>query len=137
MSPPNRWWVHPPPDAFTLTYRSAVELHGLREAAARYAVAAGMAAGLVPRMVVSVNELATNTLRYTSGPGVLRMWSADDLLVQVSDTGTLPESVAALGPSFSAQPIGRGHGLALAAAFSDQMVINPDPVTIRMRFRLK
>jgi anti-sigma regulatory factor (Ser/Thr protein kinase) len=120
-----------------MTYGSAGDLYGIREAAARYAVAAGMADGLVPRMVMSVNELTTNTLRHTSGPGVLRMWSADDhLLVQVSDTGALPEAATALEPSVSAPRTDRGHGLALAAAFSDQMVINPDPVIIGLRFRL-
>jgi anti-sigma regulatory factor (Ser/Thr protein kinase) len=137
--PSGRWWEDPLPDAaLRLSYRTPDELTGLRDAAARFAWAAGMAARLVPQMVLAVSELATNTMRHTAGPGAVQLWvTHDGLMVQVSDSGTLPAAVAAGPFSFPSQPAVGGYGLALAAKFSDQMHVRAAPTLIRLLFLLR
>jgi anti-sigma regulatory factor (Ser/Thr protein kinase) len=96
-----------------------------------------MGSDRLPKLLIALNELTSNTLRHTGGPGLLRMWASHDgLYVQVSDSGSLPATAAATPPQFPQQPGQGGYGLALAAQLSDEMYIHPDPATFRLRFRL-
>jgi anti-sigma regulatory factor (Ser/Thr protein kinase) len=97
-----------------------------------------MVSDRVPFVLLAVSELASNTLRHSSGPGTLRLWSDEkSLFVQVSDTGSLPGAAVAATPSFPGKSAEGGYGLALAGEFSDEMHIHPGPAVIRLRLRLR
>jgi anti-sigma regulatory factor (Ser/Thr protein kinase) len=84
-------------------------LGGLRRFAAVEAARAGLAPDRVDDLLLAVNELAANTIRYSGGPGVLRIWCTDrDLICEVTDGGRLTDPlVGRLAPSPDS-PGGRG-----------------------------
>ncbi len=97
-----------------------------------------MTAERIEHVLLAVTELASNTIRHTHGAGLLRMWqSGGDLMVQVSDEGSLPEvaGAAAVSRALPAPGAVGGYGLALVAQFSDEMLVHRAPATIRLRFR--
>jgi anti-sigma regulatory factor (Ser/Thr protein kinase) len=75
--------------------------------------AAGRRAGLDPSrctdLVIAASEIAANTLRHTSGTGVIRLWSADDeVLCQVEDSGYIADPLAGHRRPASNRPGGQG-----------------------------
>lgn len=77
----------PEGEAFTTTF-TAGELKGLRQAVSDYARAAGMDRSLVASLVLSVSEIAANTVEHGAGRGTLTMWrEAGELICEICDTG--------------------------------------------------
>jgi anti-sigma regulatory factor (Ser/Thr protein kinase) len=75
--------------------------------------AAGQSAGLDPSrctdLVIAASEVAANTLRHTSGTGIIRLWSADDeVLCQVEDSGFIADPLAGHRRPVSNRPGGQG-----------------------------
>jgi anti-sigma regulatory factor (Ser/Thr protein kinase) len=75
--------------------------------------AAGHRAGLDPSrctdLVIAASEVAANTLRHTSGTGIIRLWSADDeVLCQVEDSGFIADPLAGHRRPASNRPGGQG-----------------------------
>jgi anti-sigma regulatory factor (Ser/Thr protein kinase) len=59
------------------------------------AYAAGLAEPRIADLVLAVDELATNTLRYANGKGILRAWREDAaLLCEVADGGHIADPLA-------------------------------------------
>lgn len=84
----------PPPDHVRLPVETG-GLGSIRRFLAGYASAAGMRKPRVHDLVLAVNEVATNTLRHSPGPGVFRAWQEDDaVVVEVSDGGLIDHPLA-------------------------------------------
>ena len=67
----------------------------LRELVAREASDAGIGEARKNDLVLAVSELATNSIRYGGGHGVLRHWRDGEMLVcEISDHGTIDEPLA-------------------------------------------
>ena len=70
-------------------------LRDLRRFAAAEAAIAGLDPDRIDDLLLAVNELAANTVRYSGGPGVLRIWCTDrDLVCEVHDQGRLTDPLA-------------------------------------------
>jgi anti-sigma regulatory factor (Ser/Thr protein kinase) len=75
--------------------------------------AVGQRVGLNPSrctdLVIAASEIAANTLRHTSGTGIIRLWSADDeVLCQVEDSGFIADPLAGHRRPVSNRPGGQG-----------------------------
>jgi anti-sigma regulatory factor (Ser/Thr protein kinase) len=75
--------------------------------------AAGQRAGLdssrCTDLVIAASEIAANTLRHTSGTGIIRLWSADDeVLCQVEDSGFIADPLAGHRRPATNRPGGQG-----------------------------
>jgi anti-sigma regulatory factor (Ser/Thr protein kinase) len=71
-------------------FSSALELHDLRDYVTARATAAGLTDDRAYDLELSVNELATNSLRHGGGSGTLFTWREPDALVcEVRDAGTI------------------------------------------------
>ncbi|MGA8113879.1 MAG: anti-sigma factor RsbA family regulatory protein [Actinocatenispora sp.] len=127
----------PPTDAAVITFGQTHELATVRAFAADEAQAAGVVGDRAAELLVAVNELATNTLVHTSGPGSLAAWTEPGLLVlQLHDTGDLRDPLAGRIPP--TDPVEHGRGLLLVNAFCDLVRIHSDRdgTTVRLHIAL-
>ena len=71
------------------------QLHRVRDFLAERAACAGFEGRRLADLVLAVDELATNTLRYARGDGTLRTWQENgSLLVEVADGGHIADPLA-------------------------------------------
>jgi anti-sigma regulatory factor (Ser/Thr protein kinase) len=123
----------PPAGAAIMSYRHPWELADLRSFVHAHATEAGLGPERVGMVALAVNELATNTIEHTSGPGLLRIWEQPLTLVcQVEDTGHLTDPLAGRVPPQPHQLGGRG--LMLVNQLCDLVRINTGPgyTTVRV-----
>jgi anti-sigma regulatory factor (Ser/Thr protein kinase) len=87
---------------------------------------------------MAVAELAANTLRHTTGPGTLTLWTTDEEVVcQVQDEGQITDPLA--GNVLPApNSAGGGRGLWLVREVGDGVEIRSGPAgtTVRVHMRL-
>ena len=127
--PPGR----PPARATVHCYRNG--LAAARRAATGYARASGLAEERIQDVVLAIGELTANTLRHTSGPGTLTMWTADgELLAQVDDAGHIRAPL----PGPDRPGLTGGQGLWLVGQLCDRVDIRTGPggTSIRIHVRL-
>ncbi|MDT4995142.1 MAG: hypothetical protein QOH97_5034 [Actinoplanes sp.] len=99
----------PPAAAAVRGYAQADELSQVRSFVAGIAAAAGLGPDRIYHLTVAVNELTTNTVAHTGGPGRIAVWCEADVLVcQVSDSGRLADPLAGRIPRPADAPGGRG-----------------------------
>jgi anti-sigma regulatory factor (Ser/Thr protein kinase) len=92
-----------------LTFTSEKELGGLRRFVSRLAASSSLDTRCAEDLVLSVNELATNSLRYGGGAGTLQMWTeAGALLCEVRDRGHITEPLVGRDAPEPRKPTGRG-----------------------------
>jgi anti-sigma regulatory factor (Ser/Thr protein kinase) len=95
----------PPGHAVALGF-AVGELARLRALVAVNARAAGVAHHRISDLVLAVDELATNAIRYGQGSGILRLWwTTRHFLCQIEDRGQIQDLLAgqrAPAPDFSA-----------------------------------
>lgn len=85
----------PRPDADQLIILDVVNLHHVREVVARAGRLHGLDDARVADLVLSVNELAGNSLRHSGGSGSLRIWTADRMLIcEIEDAGHFNKPLA-------------------------------------------
>ena len=105
----------------------------MRAAAAAEAEAAGLDDEQIDEVVFAVNELASNSLRYGGGGGVLRIWDTPSAFIcEVSDRGFIAEPlVGRYEPQVDATG---GRGLWLVNHLCDlvQVRSNSTGTTIRV-----
>jgi anti-sigma regulatory factor (Ser/Thr protein kinase) len=71
------------------------DLPTLRGLVAEEGARAGLSAIAVDDLVLAVSEVATNSLLYGGGTGVMRMWlDAGDVVCEVQDSGVITDSLA-------------------------------------------
>jgi anti-sigma regulatory factor (Ser/Thr protein kinase) len=83
----------PPADAAALTYDH--NLRPVRALVAAFARRSGLSPARCTDLVIAASEVAANTLRHTTGAGVIRLWSTDDeVLCQLDDSGFITDPLA-------------------------------------------
>jgi anti-sigma regulatory factor (Ser/Thr protein kinase) len=126
----------PPADAPAIGYRD--ELAAVRQFTAMQARRAGLSLSRVDDLVIAVNELASNTLAHTAGPGRLAIWSTPrEVICQISDTGHITNPLAGNRPSPSEGP-GARMGLWVVRQICDLAEIQTSAAgtTIRLHMLL-
>jgi len=121
-----------PADVAYLPFESGC-LRRMRAFVAEHAQRAGLEQEPASAMVMAVNELATNSLRYGGGQGELRAWSdRHSLVCEVSDRGHITAPMAGRLPPVL--PAEGGAGLWLANQLCDlvQICSSPDGTAIRV-----
>jgi anti-sigma regulatory factor (Ser/Thr protein kinase) len=139
-SPPGPWAGQPlsvPPQG-SAVHRYRANLSGVREFTAAWARRAALPPHQVSNLVMAVAELAANTLRHTTGPGTLTLWTTDEEVVcQVQDEGQITDPLA--GNVLPApNSAGGGRGLWLVREVGDGVEIRSGPAgtTVRVHMRL-
>jgi anti-sigma regulatory factor (Ser/Thr protein kinase) len=94
----NGWWGPPlspaPPGAAAMAY-SLPQLHQLRGFVGAKALHLGLVGERVDDLVLAVNELASNSIRYADGRGTFRIWDDEGTIVcQVEDVGHITDPLA-------------------------------------------
>jgi anti-sigma regulatory factor (Ser/Thr protein kinase) len=98
----------PPDTAAVMAFRGGW-LATVRDFIAEQAQGAQLGSGKASDLVLAVNELATNSLRYGGGQGTLRVWRTDRSLVcEVSDNGQLSDPLVGREQPGSGRLGGRG-----------------------------
>jgi anti-sigma regulatory factor (Ser/Thr protein kinase) len=102
----------PPLDAVELSFEGE-ELAATREVVFRRAADAGLSSSRAHDLVLAVNEVLTNSIRYGGGGGVLRMWRDDGRLVcEIEDRGRIHDPLVDRRRPEPDQPNGRGLWIA-------------------------
>lgn len=87
----------------------AARLGEVRRAVVRLARDAGLASERVTDLQLAVNEVATNAVVHTSGPGTLRIWrEPEELICEIRDRGRLADRLAGRAPVDRYDNSGRG-----------------------------
>ena len=85
----------PRPAGHQLIILDVANLHHVREVVARAARSHGLDEGRTADLVLSVNELAGNSLRHGGGSGSVRIWAAERTLIcEIEDSGRLDKPLA-------------------------------------------
>jgi anti-sigma regulatory factor (Ser/Thr protein kinase) len=122
----------PPADAAEMPF-DARRLANLRDFVAKEAAAASLPRTQTDDLVLAVNEVAVNSLRYGGGGGTLRVWRNDDVVIcEIEDGGHIDEPLA--GRQQPALDTTGGRGLWLVNHLCDlvQMRSAPTGTVIRM-----
>jgi anti-sigma regulatory factor (Ser/Thr protein kinase) len=113
------------------------DLAGVRDFVARRGTEAGMPPARVADLVLAVDELATNTMRYTQHGGVLRTWRDDgSLLCEVADEGHIADPLAGRELPPPDQTGGRGLWLVNQLCDLVQLRSSPGRSVVRVHMRV-
>lgn len=84
-------------------------LGAVRETAARYASACGLAAGRVRDLKLAVSEVAANSIRHGGGRGTALLWHTDQSVIcELRDSGVIADPLVGLVRPATGQIGGRG-----------------------------
>jgi anti-sigma regulatory factor (Ser/Thr protein kinase) len=125
----------PPANAVSITYRA--NLAEVRKFVWAYVAKAGLSPARTRDLVIAASELAANTLRHTTGGGIMHIWTAPgEILCQVHDSGHITDPEA--GQVRPPPDAGHGHGLWIVHQLCDTVDIYSEPggTTIRLHMRL-
>jgi anti-sigma regulatory factor (Ser/Thr protein kinase) len=125
----------PPPPASAETICYDADLTRVRRLAERQARQAGLGQDRAADLVLSVSEVAANTLEHTQSQGVLQVWRDDrELLCQISDGGWIADPMAGRVRN---PPENRGHGLFVVNQLCDLVELRTQRAgtTIRLHVR--
>jgi anti-sigma regulatory factor (Ser/Thr protein kinase) len=101
---------------------TATQLQAVRTFAGSVGGGYGLTADRTSDLVLAVNEIATNSIRYGGGAGALRMWLQDgSLIAEVADSGVIDEPL--LGRVRPRLDQEGGHGVWLATQLCDLIQI--------------
>jgi len=123
-----------PSDAQTLGY--GPDLQPVRRLVAAHASSAGLSRERVADLVLAVSEIAANTLRHTSGDGLLRVWHTEqEILCQVQDHGWMTDPLSGQRRRPADEP---GHGLWVVHQVCDLVEVRTGEAgtTVRLHMRL-
>jgi anti-sigma regulatory factor (Ser/Thr protein kinase) len=116
---------------------AADRLKPLRDEVARYASEQGMAGDLVTSLVLSVSEIAANSVEHGAGHGVARMWrSGGGVVCEISDPGgPLEEPLPGYVPPEPESQ--RGYGLWISRQLCDLVELRSEGGLVRVRLHMK
>ena len=113
------------------------DLAFVREFIGRHAAAEGFGKDRISDLVLAVDELATNSLRYARGEGMLRTWRENGaLLVEVADEGHIADPLAGRDCPDPDEVGGRGLYLVNQLCDLVQLRSSPDGSVIRVHMRI-
>ena len=120
-----------------VSYAGTDGLSALRELIAARAEREGLRRARAADLVLAVHELATNTLHYARGGGVLRIWREDaTLLVEVADGGHIADPLAGRDCPPPTELGGRGLYLVNQLCDLVQMRSSPEGSVVRIHMQL-
>jgi anti-sigma regulatory factor (Ser/Thr protein kinase) len=104
----DQWPLSMPPEQRIVRDLHFDELSGLRSRIHFEAAAAGLQADRADDLVLAVNEVASNSILYAGGSGVLDLWRDGDgaLVCEITDTGRITDPLVgrhAPGPGLEAR----------------------------------
>jgi anti-sigma regulatory factor (Ser/Thr protein kinase) len=122
-----------PASAQVLSYDG--DLRPVRALVAAAAGQAGLSPGRCTDFVIAASEVAANTLRHTSGGGVVRVWATDaEVLCQLEDTGFITDPLA--GHWRPAGDLAGGQGLWLVNQICDLAEIRTSELGTTIRLHM-
>ncbi|MEU8075506.1 ATP-binding protein [Catellatospora citrea] len=115
----------PPSGAATISFTTADDLAVVREFVGTHAHASGLTAGRIPALKLAMSELVTNTLRHTTGGGVVRVWADGDTIIsELTDGGTYHGTAA---PPAARPVASGGWGLYITGEVCDDFLYYSRP----------
>lgn len=115
---------------------AASDLGELRHFLSRWAAGEGLEDPRGEELVLAVNELATNSVRYGGGSGELRVWrEADTLLCEIRDDGHITDPLVGRCRPMPDENNGRGLWLANQLCDLVQIRSSPQGTTVRVHKR--
>jgi len=130
----NRPLLPPPPAAVAIAVRFG-RLSEVRRRTAEYARGLGLAEERVDDVLLSITELATNSIVHGGGAGTVHLWGEEaHLVVQASDPGHITDPLAGRTPADPAQAGGRGLLLVNHLADLVRVHSTAEGTTIQARF---
>jgi anti-sigma regulatory factor (Ser/Thr protein kinase) len=122
-----------PSYALTLSY--GTDLHAVRRLVADHASSAGLCPERAADLVLAVSEIAANTLRHTSGDGLLRVWHTEqEILCQVQDYGWITDPLAGQRRRPADEP---GHGLWVVHQVCDLVEVRTGAAGTMVRLHMR
>jgi anti-sigma regulatory factor (Ser/Thr protein kinase) len=127
----------PEPPADALVVGSDLDdLHGLRRHVQRVAAASGLEAGEIDDLVLAVDEVATNSLRYAGGAREVLSWTEDGAVVcEVRDDGRVTDPLVGRRRPSPHQVGGRGLWIANQLCDLVQMRSSDTGTVVRLHKR--
>jgi len=122
-----------PEGAHVMPFRD-LDLRSVRAALAALSAHVGLTPKRAEDLVLAVDEVATNTVRYGGGSGTLRLWIDGDAVVcEIADAGHIVDPL--VGRRRPAADAGGGRGLWLVHQLCDLVQIRSDGdgSVVRMR----
>jgi anti-sigma regulatory factor (Ser/Thr protein kinase) len=111
------------------------DLRPVRALVAAVAGDAGLSPARCTDLVIAASEVAANTLRHTSGGGVVRLWETDtEVLCQVEDTGYITDPL--VGHWRPAGDLAGGQGLWLVNQVCDLTEIRSSELGTTIRLHM-
>jgi len=102
---------------------TATELGALRQLLAAWALSQRLGSQAVEELVLAVNELATNSVRYGGGDGTMLLWREQDtLLCEIRDRGYIKDPL--IGRTRPEPEEASGRGIWLVHQLCDLVQIN-------------
>ena len=121
-----------PSDAASLSFESG-DLRRVRAFVTEHAQRAGLGQEPAAGLVLAVNEIATNSLRYGGGQGELHVWAdRDSVVCEVADQGHITSPLAGRLPPADASQGGAGLWLANQLCDLMQICSSPDGTAVRV-----
>jgi anti-sigma regulatory factor (Ser/Thr protein kinase) len=127
----------PPPGAEPLEVAfGAGDLHAVRELLKEHARRTGLSRERTENLVLAVDELATNSVRYAAGEHLVRAWQENGtLLCEVSDGGHIADPLA--GRLLPGPEEFRGRGLWLVNQLCDLVQLRSSPTGSVVRIHMR
>jgi anti-sigma regulatory factor (Ser/Thr protein kinase) len=124
-----------PPQAERLSFTTGY-LRAVRRFVLRHASAAGLRSTRANDLVLAVNELAANSVRFGGGQGTLWIWSSAAALVcEVEDDGQLLQPLAGRRKPEGSDESGRGLWMVNQLCDLVQLRSSPAGTTVRVHVR--
>ncbi|WP_160150414.1 sensor histidine kinase [Nonomuraea solani] len=122
-------------DAKTVRFTGR-ELKRLRQSVGDYARAAGMDRNLITSLVISVSEIAANSIEHGAGYGTITMWvHGGELVCEIADPGgALDDPLPGYIPPEPESP--RGYGLWISRQLCDLVELRAEGGVLRVRLHL-
>lgn len=128
----NRPLSDPPRSAASMAFDDTDDLPRLREFVGRHADASGLSDDRLVDLQMAANEIATNTIRHSGGPGIVQVWAEDGHVVcDVSDGGHIADPlVGRLASSVGGE---HGRGLLVINYLCDLVRVHTEPGSTSIR----
>jgi anti-sigma regulatory factor (Ser/Thr protein kinase) len=102
-----------PPDDVSVLSVKADDLASVRNFLRHFGSEVGLSSRRTQDLVLAVNEIATNSILYTPGSGMLRIWVEPHAVIcEIHDTGFITDDFAGRRPPSDAADHGRGLWMA-------------------------